>query len=256
MQKSLGIIDSGIGGLSILKELISKISSYQIYYISDEDNVPYGNKSQNFMFDRTVAMVNQLKQVHVTKIILACNTLTAKTIDRLREKFDEIEFFGIEPYINYLNKDLSAHGKNTGLILTQATFDSLRFKNLQQRVDPENLIKVYPLKHLAMIIESLKTKNFEFVLPEINLELAPLKSKKLDILILGCTHYPIISSHIAKQLKVQCVNSHGRFVEHIVNKLNAFCDKHGPYSFFYDSNLSGNWLKVDIKDFQFLFLDT
>ena len=256
MQKNLGIIDSGIGGLTILRDLLPYIGKHNLFYISDEDNVPYGSKSQSFMYQRTALMVENLIRSNVSLIVLACNTLTAETIDKLRENYSSIEFFGIEPYINYLNRDDSLKDKKIGLILTHATNKSKKFQSLRSRVDPNKIIEVIPMNHLAMIIESLKTKSFDDVKDAILSELSPVKKHDLDILILGCTHYPIIDHFIESELKVRCINPHKFLINRIVEFLALGAAQHQETSFNYDSNLSGKWRKVDIKDFHFLFLNT
>ena len=80
-MKKIGVIDSGIGGLTILKDLMSKRLDAEFWYISDEENVPYGGKSQDFMFKQMTVMTSRLIEKGVDGILIACNTATSETID-------------------------------------------------------------------------------------------------------------------------------------------------------------------------------
>ena len=216
MQK-LGIIDSGVGGLSLLKEFINKRIDLEYYYICDSKNVPYGEKSQDFMFKRMSLMTQELLQKEVNAIFLACNTATAETIDRLRSTYS-IPFFGIEPYINYLNH--TEHKQHLGIILTTATFDSVRFQQLKQELDPNDEVKYFPLKNLALLIEKQVQSgnpNFE----QIDEELGFLNQYNLEQLILGCTHYPILKNHIEKKYKLKTIDPHNKVVSYIARKMDA-----------------------------------
>jgi glutamate racemase len=250
-MKKIGFIDSGIGGLSILNTLIESHYQAEFYYISDGDNVPYGNKSQSFMFERTQLMVESLTKLGVEVIVLACNTLTAQTIDRLRRE-TTIQFIGVEPYINFLNK---APTKNScGLILTQATYKSNRFKQLLSKYDPDQRIKVIPLPKLAIIIEQLKNKSFDLIKDEISQELEVVRSFNLGYLILGCTHYPIVSNYIESYLGLKTINPHLSVIERIADICRLKKTSKVQDKFHYKSNLSDQWSEESITSLNFLNL--
>jgi len=171
-MKKIGILDSGIGGLSLLNEILSQNFLAEYYYISDNENMPYGNKSQDFMLKRIRVLVQKLLDKNVEAIIIACNTATAETIDKLRVEFD-LPFFGIEPYINYLNH---SHDENLALILTEATYNSKRFQLLTQKLDSNNKVKIFPLKNLALTIEKLKEVPFSEIEKDVYKELSFIKN--------------------------------------------------------------------------------
>lgn len=251
MKKKIGIIDSGIGGLTFLNLLIVQKYSADYFYISDSENVPYGEKSQDFMLKRTRLMVNQLVKEGVQNIVLACNTLTAETIDSLRQIYP-LNFFGIEPYVNYINKENLEDNSKIGLILTPATFKSTRFINLKRKLDPLNKLEVYPLENLALLIEKLKVISLENIKSEIRKELEPVKAQNLKYLVLGCTHYPLIKDFIEKELDLKTIDPHIHVINHLVRHLNLKVGIESIDSFEYDHNLSGKWMTASIENFSFL----
>lgn len=241
-MKKIGLLDSGIGGLSLLSDLLSSGVRAEYYYISDSDNVPYGEKSQEFMLQRIKLMVNELLLKEVEAIIIACNTATAETINKLRTIYN-IPFIGIEPYINYLN-----HSKNNNiaLILTKATYNSKRFKSLKDKYDPNNIINIFPLEKLALYIEQLKYKKFKEIEAEINKELNFLENDHYDYLILGCTHYPLIKNYIERKFKLKTIDPNKYVIEQLI-KVSKINNKSEVKSFFYKENIEDGWIDKSIS---------
>ncbi len=248
----IAIIDSGIGGLTVLKDLINLNCAVDFYYISDEENVPYGDKTQNFMYERVCDMLEICHEEGIKHFVLACNTLTAETIDRVRDEYPEDQFFGIEPYINYLNKGTFSPGKKLGLILTPATFASKRFKLLKQLKDPSDIISCYTPSNLALLIEDLKYKHFNEVRPFLEAELEFLRQESLDFLLLGCTHYPIIGKFIEQYLELKTINPHDKIARHIVDSMGLDQSLTSTSSFMYNAKCSRDWKSVKLEDFYFL----
>jgi glutamate racemase len=247
----IGVLDSGIGGLTILKNLINMQLDAEFYYISDTDNVPYGGKSQEFMLERTVLMIEELLRKDVTTILIACNTLTAETIDQLRNKY-KVNFVGIEPYLNYINSHNFKIDDSLALILTEATFFSNRFTNLREKLDPNGEVDVYPLKNLAIIIEKICYKNLEELKADIDDELKILNGKNYSHLILGCTHYPIIADYIEQVHNLKTVNPHINVVDRIIDQAKLKINNIEKHKFWYNPKLSNEWKLVSIQDFKFL----
>lgn len=253
MKKNIGIIDSGIGGLSILSEFMQRTESFNFFYISDESNVPYGGKSQAFMLERVQSMVDKLKEKNVDIIVLACNTLTVETISSLRQS-NTIQFYGIEPYINYIQSNTYDSSKTYGLILTEATFASEQFKKLRNKCDPKAQIKTTPLKNLAQSIQKLKVQKYSEVKVEIEKELRPLKEQNLDMLILGCTHYPLIKNEIENYLNVKTTDPHSIVINYVLSKIDQrdfskenvknFCEMNFQYN-----SQNKIWIETNLNSF-------
>lgn len=246
----LGILDSGIGGLTFVKQITEAKLDLEIIYISDEKNVPYGNKDQSFMLDRMILISQKLIDAGADAIFIACNTATAETIDELRSLF-AIHFIGIEPYINYLNHNNESN-ENIGLILTTNTFNSNRFKKLKQKVDPKDLIKTIPLPKLALHIEKLKNQRIEDLKDDIAAELDSIKAYNFDTLILGCTHYPIIKDFIESYLNVKTVDPALNILEHIKKLFNLNDKSTKQGNFLYSSIPEEQIRSVAINEFKFL----
>ncbi|MGK0366941.1 MAG: glutamate racemase [Thermoproteota archaeon] len=250
-MKKIGLIDSGIGGLTLLSELIHNNFDAKYFYISDADNVPYGGKSQEFMHKQMRSMVLKLIKHNIEAIVIACNTATAKTIDKLRSEFD-LPFFGIEPYINYLNSGELKDDDKCALILTEATAKSQRFLNLKKEKDPNDLISVKPLNKLALLIEGLNKSSFEKIKSSVDEEIVGLED--FTHLILGCTHYPILKTYLESKLGLVCINPAENIVRYISDSLSLEKTNTLNTKFEYNRNNSDSWTIENINNDKFNFL--
>lgn len=230
MSKKIGVIDSGIGGTSLLFELLERSFNADYFYLSDSKNVPYGGKSQDFMLERMELMLASLPELDAC--VIACNTLTAQTIEKLREKA-KFQIFGIEPYINYINHRVNKTEK-VALIATVATAHSERFKALVEKYDPTHEVEIFPLADLAMLIENYKNIDWK----KIDEELSVLMNRNIDKLILGCTHYPLIKKHIESYLDLNTIDPNGAVVNHIANILKL---EKGQSQAFFRFNFEDSW---------------
>ena len=195
------MVDSGVGGFSVLAELYKLMPAEHYYYLSDQENAPYGNKETNFLKQRLHLLSDELLKEEVDLIVVACHTATAEAIESLRSSY-QIPFVGIEPYLNVLNKRQSPNEEFVVLV-TEATARSKRFLDLKLRLDPSSLINIYACKKLASLIESyfhdeMTKGDFEVELKS-ELELInnlKLRQPSLSSAILGCTHYPLVMRQI------------------------------------------------------------
>ncbi|HLC38984.1 MAG TPA: glutamate racemase [Patescibacteria group bacterium] len=200
----IGVFDSGLGGLIVLKEILKKSPNESTVYFGDLAHLPYGNKSPETVIKHALEGVNFLKQQGAKIIIIACNTASAYAMSTLYKKFPKITFFDV---ISPAVQKALANTKNQqiGVIATRATIQSSAYeKAILQKSKSELKIKVYsqacPL--LVPLIEEGWEKQ-----PETNLilkkYLKPLSQKKIDTLILGCTHFPKLKNQIKKIIKHQ-----------------------------------------------------
>lgn len=182
----VGIFDSGIGGLTVLKRIIEKYPNNEYIYYGDTLNVPYGTKTINELKQLSSNDVEFLISKNVDIIIIACGTISSNCIDYLNNKYNIPIYDIINPTIKHLN---NSNYNNIGIIATDRTIDSHIFKkNLNNKF-------VYEIKtsKLASLIENNQLKDINNILDEY---LSPYKDK-LDLLVLGCTHYPIIKDIIS-----------------------------------------------------------
>ena len=184
----VGVFDSGIGGLTVLRTLIKEYPNNEYIYYGDTLNLPYGSKTINELKELSSKDIEFLLSKQVDIIIIACGTISSNCLDYLKNKYKLPIYDIITPTIKYLN---NSNYNNIGIIATERTIDSHVFKN--------NLNKnVYEIKtpELVPIIENNHLDNLDIVL---NKYLEQYKNK-LDILVLGCTHYPVIKNNIYKYL--------------------------------------------------------
>ncbi len=192
----IGVFDSGIGGLTILEAIRGVLPNVDYYYYADSFNNPYGDKNTIELYKITSLIVEHLIKQNCKIIVIACNTATTKCISYLREKYKDIIFIGTEPAIKVA---CDKNYKNILLLATPLTISSERVHALVDRSKREDEnIYLCPAKGLAHAIETNNTLLEEEIIKGIYLE---YKDKNIDAIILGCTHYPIISNLISKYFK-------------------------------------------------------
>ncbi len=182
----IGLFDSGIGGLTVLKELIKIHPHHHYIYYGDNLNMPYGNKSREELFVLANNNVQFLLNKKVDLIIIACGTVSSNFGSYLKKQYHFPIYDIITPTIEYLNQN---NYEDLGLIATRATVKTQTFSK------KINKIKEQECPSFVSLIENnqIKTKLCE---QELNKYLSPLKEVKIKTLILGCTHYPLLDKEI------------------------------------------------------------
>jgi glutamate racemase len=192
-QLPIAIMDSGVGGLSIMKTINEQLPNESLIYVADTLFAPYGEKSVTAIQQRCNLLTEQLLQAPIKALVLACNTATVNAIDQLRIKFPQLPIIGVEPAIKPAAS--LSHNKKIGLLVTQATAVNQRFLRLvrQHSQDAEVFIQACP--GLVQLIEQGRYQSPQCV-RLLNQYLKPLIAQQIDTLVLGCTHYPFLSSLI------------------------------------------------------------
>ena len=186
---NVAFFDSGIGGLNLLYECAVRAPEFQYCYISDNSNVPYGNRSADEICSMTFNALKGLEKLNPSALVIACNTVTADCIAKMRERFC-FPVVGIQPAI----KQAAEVGGTCLAIATEATVSSLSFQNLASRF-PELKLIIHASKELAAFVE----ENI-FNLPE-SLPSGLLPDVKVDSVVLGCTHYVYVKRQIENYYK-------------------------------------------------------
>jgi len=184
----VGLFDSGMGGVTVLKKLMLKYPNNEYIYYGDNLNVPYGNKSVEELLKLANDNVNFLLSHNVDMIIVACGTISSNCFNQLVNKYDVPIYDIISPTIDYLN---NSNYKNILVIGTKRTIDSHIFKDRLSK----NVIEV-ETPELATLIEE---NNFDNMYQILHRYLDDYRDK-IDALVLGCTHYPLITSYISDVL--------------------------------------------------------
>ncbi len=194
----IGIFDSGIGGVTVLKELIKQLPNENYIYYSDSKNNPYGEKTDEQIIQITDNITKYLIDQNCKAIIIACNTASAKASKNLREKYTQIPIIAIEPACKVVH-DLKQQ-EPTLIMATKGTIESERFHLLTNKY-ANNQTYILQCTGLAELIEN-EDQN-EKIQSYLQKELQPYKGKIKNV-ILGCTHYPLIKQQITNILgKVQ-----------------------------------------------------
>ena len=204
-EKAIGIFDSGVGGLTVFEEIRKELPKENIIYLGDTKNFPYGNKSKEKIIEFAIKNTEMLINMGAKIIVIACGTATSQAIDVVKEKFDIPVIGIIEPTVEYIKEQKY---KNVGVIATEGTIRSGAWEQQLKEKNPDiNVInKACPM--LATIAEEGKAKSEEGrrVIKEY---MKPFKDKKIDKIILGCTHYPIYEEIIREELEydVELINT-------------------------------------------------
>jgi len=233
-NQPIGIFDSGVGGLSVLRELKNLLPSETFVFVADQKNVPYGGKTKNQLTGFSDKIVNFLvNQKKVKAIVIACNTSTVYSIDHLRSKY-KIPIIGTVPVIKTIAK-LTKTGK-TAVFSTPATAKSPYLSELINKFAGEVIVYKIGGTGLEDLVEEgdLKNPKIDKVLHE---SLFPLKEKGVDALALGCTHYPFLRDQIEAivEPKMVIVDSGGavaRRTKEVLTKENLLGNLHSNDYFY------------------------
>ena len=194
-ELQIAVFDSGVGGISVLKELIACMPQERYLYFGDSANAPYGTRTTEEVRALTLAAVEVLYDRGIKALVVACNTATAAAIDELRQRYPDIVVIGIEPALK-MATDRFPTG-HVGIMATQVTLREEKLEHLVERF-PEARVERIPAPGLVELVEQGKAQSAETqaLLERI---LSPYRGK-LDAIVLGCTHYPFVRDTIRKIL--------------------------------------------------------
>jgi glutamate racemase len=190
----VGIFDSGVGGLSVFREIHKVLPEQSYIYYSDNAHCPYGEKSREYIIDRAREITRFMLEKGCEIIVVACNTATAAAISTLREEFP-IKFIGMEPAIKP-----AAHATRSGVVGVLATAGTLKAsKYLDTREKWAQNVQI--VEHIGQgFVELVESGNTDGQSAEstVRESLMPLLEAGADTIVLGCTHYPFLIDTISK----------------------------------------------------------
>ncbi|MBQ4298720.1 MAG: glutamate racemase [Bacteroidales bacterium] len=194
-MSTIGIFDSGSGGLSVYRELVKLLPDEHYVFFADNANCPYGEKPASFIRERGRAITDILLALGADLIVVACNTATAAAISTLREEYPEVPFIGMEPAVKP-----AALGTKSGVIGVLATAGTLKgSKYLNTRGQYEDNVKI--VEHVGQGFVELVENGIldgEEAEKTVRASVQPLLDQGADILVLGCTHYPFLAPVIRR----------------------------------------------------------
>lgn len=190
----IGIFDSGVGGLSVFREIVRILPEEKYIYWSDNAHCPYGEKSRDYIIDRARAVTSFLIEQGADIIVVACNTATAAAISTLREEFP-VPFIGMEPAVKP-----AAQATRSGVVGVLATAGTLKAtKYIDTRAKWARNVKI--VEHIGQgFVELVEKGNVSGPEAESIVEksVRPLIEAGADTIVLGCTHYPFLTETIMK----------------------------------------------------------
>jgi glutamate racemase len=192
----IGVFDSGVGGVSVLRHIRALLAHEDLLYCADSNHAPYGNKSPEFIRERAEYLTRFLLEQGAKAIVVACNTATAGAIDHLRARFS-IPIIGMEPAV----KPAAAATKTgvIGVLATSGTLQSAQFAALLESYGKHITVVTQACHGLVECVErgELDADSTRHLVAGY---IKPLLDAKADTIVLGCTHYPFVKSLIEAQL--------------------------------------------------------
>ncbi len=217
----IGIFDSGLGGLVIAKALFKELPKYDYVYLGDTARVPYGNRSQTAIYDFTKAAVQFLFKQNCALIIIACNTASAMALRRIQQEYlpkayphrrvlgvivPTIELIGEQP-------------KKIGILATTSTVKSHAYKKELKKLNPK--VKIFE-QEAPLLVPLIENNALEYADAILKSYLQPLIKEKVDDILLGSTHYPILKNKIKKIVgkKIRIISQEQIVPKKLKNYLN------------------------------------
>lgn len=188
-RSPIGIFDSGVGGLSVLREIQEQMPAESIIYIADQIHVPYGDRTLHEVRSFSESIVGFLLSLEVKLIVVACNTASAAALKHLRNVFPMIPFVGMEPAVKPAAE--STRTGKVGVLATPATFQGALYASVVERFASDVIIFQHTCPGLVKQIErgELDTIPTRAILES---AIQPMLDEGIDTIVLGCTHYPFV----------------------------------------------------------------
>ena len=204
-QAPIGVFDSGVGGLTVVREIMRNLPDERIVYFGDTARVPYGSKSKNTVIRYSRQIVHFLETQQVKAIVIACNTASALALDTIEKEIDLPIIGVVKPGAQMAVE--TTQNKRVGVIATESTIQSGLYQQLITEADPAITVYGKPCPLFVPLVEEGWTK--DPITEEVARRyLAEILDKDIDTLIMGCTHYPLLRSLLRKVVgeKVTLVN--------------------------------------------------
>ncbi len=233
----IGIFDSGIGGINVLASLVKKYPNNEYIFFGDTKNLPYGDKTHEELLKLASSCIDFLISKRVDIIIIACGTISSTCLQELKKQYQIPLYDIISPTIKYLKE---TNLSNIGIIGTKRTIES----NIFDLKDKNVLMKATPI-----FVPIIENNRIEIEKDNIINELQCFK--KYDLLVLGCTHYPLLKNIIEKELQIKILD----MGECLTNELFLPNDKKTSIKLYFSSinnNLIDNISKILKIDYEII----
>lgn len=240
----IGIFDSGVGGLSVFREIRKVLPEQSYVYYSDNAHCPYGEKGREYIIDRARAITRLLIDKGCEIIVVACNTATAAAISTLREEFP-VKFIGMEPAIKPAAQ--STRTGVVGVLATAGTLKATKYLDTREKWARNVRIAEHIGQGFVELVESGKVSGPEAE-ATVRTSLMPLLESGADTIVLGCTHYPFLIDTISKiadeefpERKVKVIDPAPAVARHLLEVMRQEgIDETSPEGYRVELNSSGD----------------
>ncbi|NVM76457.1 glutamate racemase [Duganella sp. SG902] len=195
----IGVFDSGVGGLSVLRHIRAQYPAEDLMYFADSGHAPYGDKTEEYVVERALAVTEFLLSQGAKALVVACNTATVAAIKAVRARHPELPVVGVEPGL----KPAAAASRNgkVGVLATARTLKGEKFLQLREQISAATRAE-FLLQPAVGLVDEIEKGDLDA--PQIGAMLeryvAPLLEQGADTLVLGCTHYPFVRGGIERVL--------------------------------------------------------
>ncbi|MFC6332575.1 glutamate racemase [Paenibacillus septentrionalis] len=186
---TIGIFDSGIGGLTVLSEAIRRIPTEDYIYVADTLHVPYGTKSKEEVQRYILESVQDTMKLDIDALVIACNTATSIAVELLRDTYPNIPIIGMEPAVKPAVEMNASTGRRVLVFATPLTLSLPKYYALVSRVDGNGIVDSLPMEKLVPFCENMQFSGEE-VKNYFMDKLSPYNLEEYGMIVLGCTHYP------------------------------------------------------------------
>jgi glutamate racemase len=195
--RPIGVLDSGVGGLSVLREIRTQLPAEPVIYLADQGHVPYGPRSIEQVRAFTVETARFLIGQGIKLVVVACNTASAAALYHLRERFPDTPFVGMEPAVKPAARDTKTGV--IGVIATEATFQGELYASVVGRFAQDVRVETRACPEFVRLAEAGETDS-PAARAAVRRCLAPLLEAGIDQLVLGCTHFPFLREAIQAEI--------------------------------------------------------
>ncbi|MFZ6765459.1 glutamate racemase [Undibacterium sp. Di26W] len=278
----IGVFDSGIGGLSVLRHIQQTLPNESLLYVADSGFAPYGDKSAVLILERSIAVTEFLLSQQIKALVIACNTATAAAIAHLRLHYPELIIVGMEPGLK--PAALLSQTKTVGVLATRSTLQSDKYQRLRTQLSVETGVEFISQACVGLVDQIEKADiNSEQIRILLKQYLTPLLDANADTLVLGCTHYPLVADlirelipelipklmtqHVAGSTAVQLVDTGQAVALHlqrllVQRGLDMNTDVKPAFTAYASGNIErlqqacAKWLNIAPKDVRMAALNT
>ena len=222
----IGVFDSGVGGLSVLRALRREMPQARLRYVADSAHAPYGERSDAFIIDRSQRIAAHLLGAGCTGLVVACNTATAMAVEALRARWPQHPIVGVEPGLK--PAVAATRSGRIGVLATPGTLASARYRALSEAQAAGQHVVNRPCPELAGLIEQGDAASTALA-EAVHTHCAALTREAVDTVVLGCTHYAFAHEAIADALghEVKIVDTADAVARHAARRFAELPDA-GP----------------------------